>query len=110
VQQLITDWNCDEHGDWVVHLACGHRQHVRHNPPFQERPWVLTASSRERWIGRPLECRLCDEEEAEARREEGGERPCLAESVCPECGAAVGAGRGAGGHRAGCGVPPRAPS
>jgi hypothetical protein len=99
VEQVITHWEQDEQGDWIAHLACGHRQHVRHNPPFQERPWVLTESSRERWVGRPLECRLCDEEAADAL-EEGGERPCLAESVCPECGAVV--GEDGSGHKPGC--------
>jgi Protein of unknown function (DUF3565) len=84
VQQAITGWECDEPGDWVALLACDHRQHVRHTPPFQERPWVLTASGREAWVGRPLECRLCDQESEENPRE-GGEPPCLAESVCPEC-------------------------
>jgi hypothetical protein len=99
MEQPIRDWTRDEGGDWVAHLACGHRQHVRHNPPFQERPWVLTPESRARWIGRPLECRLCDEEE---RGEQGGERPCLAESVCPDCGAVLDEqGRG---HRPDCGT------
>jgi len=78
MERAITGWSCDEHGDWVAHLVCGHRQHVRHNPPFQERPWVLTAASRERWIGRPLGCRLCDEETPEPRGEVGGDSPCLA--------------------------------
>ena len=101
MERAITGWSCDEHGDWVAHLVCGHRQHVRHNPPFQERPWVLTAASRERWIGRPLGCRLCDEETPEPRGEVGGDSPCLARSVCVECGAVVEAGGGA--HRPGCG-------
>ena len=101
MERAITGWSCDEHGDWVAHLVCGHRQHVRHNPPFQVRPWVLTAASRERWIGRPLGCRLCDEETPEPRGEVGGDSPCLARSVCVECGAVVEAGGGE--HRPGCG-------
>jgi hypothetical protein len=35
MEQAITGWTDDEHGDWVAHLACGHRQHARHNPPFR---------------------------------------------------------------------------
>ena len=96
MEQAITGWTRDERGAWVAHLACGHRQHVRHAPPFQERPWVLTAESRARWVGRPLECRLCDEEEL------GGERPCLAGSVCEECGAVL--DEKGSGHRVGCGA------
>jgi hypothetical protein len=94
MEQIITRWTLDEEGEWVAHLACGHRQHVRHNPPFQECPWVLTAGSRARWVGRPLECRLCDEEE------QGGERPCFAGSVCEECGAVL--DEEGSGHRVRC--------
>ena len=101
MEQAITGWSCDEHGDWVAHLVCGHRQHVRHNPPFLERPWVLTAASRQSQIGRPLACPLCDEETLEPGEEVGGDSPCLAPSVCAECGAMVDAGGGA--HRPGCG-------
>jgi len=32
----------DEDSDWVAALECGHSQHVRHDPPWMERPWVLT--------------------------------------------------------------------
>src|SRR5688572_14326000 len=31
----------DEH-HWRAILACGHRQHVRHDPPLTTRDWVLT--------------------------------------------------------------------
>ena len=26
--------------DWVAELECGHTQHVRHDPPWTNRPWV----------------------------------------------------------------------
>ena len=50
----------DDEGDWVAHLACGHTQHARHRPPFQERPWALEESGRRERLGSPLECPLCD--------------------------------------------------
>lgn len=31
-QQPIVGFHQDEEGDWVASLACGHNQHVRHNP------------------------------------------------------------------------------
>ena len=62
MQQVIVGYDQDEVGDWRAILACGHRQHVRHNPPLVERPWVLTGEGRSRFVGYPLECRLCDEE------------------------------------------------
>lgn len=50
----------DEEGDWVARLECGHTQHVRHRPPFQLRPWVIDARTRQERVGAPLECPLCD--------------------------------------------------
>lgn len=41
-------------------LACGHRQHVRHKPPFVNRPWAASAAGRNAKIGEPLDCVRCD--------------------------------------------------
>jgi Protein of unknown function (DUF3565) len=41
---------------WIADLACGHTQHVRHQPPFRERPWVLTPEGRARFIGTEVDC------------------------------------------------------
>lgn len=60
MQQLIVGFEQDEVGDWRAILACGHRQHVRHNPPLVERPWVLSAEGRARFIGHRLNCLHCD--------------------------------------------------
>lgn len=60
MQRAITAFKMDEHGDWVAILSCGHKQHVRHNPPFFERPWVNTEEGRSDKIGRPLDCARCD--------------------------------------------------
>lgn len=50
----------DGQGDWVAQLECGHRQHVRHRPPFQVRPWVQDERGRASRLGLPLGCPLCD--------------------------------------------------
>jgi tellurite resistance-related uncharacterized protein len=63
VQRRIVGFHCDDEGDWVAHLDCGHRKHVRHRPPFQDRPWVLDADSRVARLGTPLNCPLCDRAE-----------------------------------------------
>jgi 2-methylisocitrate lyase-like PEP mutase family enzyme len=60
VLQKITGFHQDEHLDWVADLECGHTQHVRHKPPWTNRPWVATAEGRERFIGHNLDCRNCD--------------------------------------------------
>lgn len=61
MEQSIVAYHQDEYGDWVADLSCGHGQHVRHRPPFVNRPWVLTAVGREQHKGTPLECKQCDE-------------------------------------------------
>jgi len=60
VQQKIVGYHQDEEGDWVAELACHHGQHVRHNPPFINRPWVISAEGREQKLGAILNCRRCD--------------------------------------------------
>ncbi len=62
MNQRITGFHQDEYGDWVADLECGHGQHVRHDPPWSERPWVVTPQGRERMLGETLACKKCDEE------------------------------------------------
>lgn len=61
MQQPIVGYHQDEQGDWVADLACGHGQHVRHQPPFINRPWVLTVTGREQHLGTDLNCKKCEE-------------------------------------------------
>jgi len=60
LKQAITGFNRDELGDWVAELDCGHARHVRHRPPWQNRPWVTSEDGRNKMIGQLIECRLCD--------------------------------------------------
>lgn len=60
MKQAIKAFNQDENCEWIVELACGHVQHVRHEPPWQERPWVLSKEGREKMIGVEIECSNCD--------------------------------------------------
>ncbi|HEY8538369.1 MAG TPA: DUF3565 domain-containing protein [Steroidobacteraceae bacterium] len=60
MQQPITGFHLDSEKHWVAELACGHFQHVRHDPPWTLRPWVVTEEGRAAAIGRMLECRKCD--------------------------------------------------
>lgn len=50
----------DEEEHWVARLACGHNQHVRHDPPMSSRPWVLREATRAQHLGRELECLKCE--------------------------------------------------
>jgi hypothetical protein len=62
MKQPIVGFHKDEEGDWVADLACGHTQHVRHNPPWQLRPWVISKEGRETKLGHLLVCKKCDQE------------------------------------------------
>ena len=63
MRRTIAGFSPDEHGDWVARLSCRHGQHVRHRPPFQDRPWVLTEEGRAARLGTPIDCPLCDRAE-----------------------------------------------
>lgn len=57
----IVGFHQDEERHWVAELECGHDQHVRHNPPWQSRPWVSTAAGRAQALGQTLHCVKCAE-------------------------------------------------
>ena len=57
--RAIIGFHQDDSGAWVAELACGHGQHVRHQPPFQEQPWVQTPAGREAHLGCELLCPYC---------------------------------------------------
>ena len=60
--QAIIGFHLDDEQHWIAKLACGHNQHVRHTPPWQNRVWVLTEDGRNEKLGVMLECKLCDDE------------------------------------------------
>ena len=60
MKRAIVGFHQDEEGHWVAELTCGHGQHVRHDPPWQLRPWVVTEEGRRRALGMELECVRCD--------------------------------------------------
>lgn len=62
----IEGFHQDDEGHWVAQLSCLHSQHVRHQPPWQDRPWVTTASGRRSRMGEDLDCPLCDRAELPA--------------------------------------------
>ncbi len=46
MRQAIANYHLDEENHWVAELECGHNQHVRHQPPFINRPWVVSKTGR----------------------------------------------------------------
>ena len=61
MKQVICGYHQDEEHHWVAELACGHFQHVRHKPPFINRPWVTSLGGRQGMLGHSLKCKKCDE-------------------------------------------------
>jgi hypothetical protein len=59
MQRRITGFHQDAEHHWVAELECGHQQHVRHNPPWEIRPWVLNGETRREKLGTELDCVLC---------------------------------------------------
>jgi hypothetical protein len=59
--QPIVGYHRDDEAHWVAELRCGHNQHVRHDPPWINRPWTTHVEGRRSVLGRELACRKCDQ-------------------------------------------------
>jgi hypothetical protein len=60
MEKRIVGYHQDEEAHWVAELECGHHQHVRHVPPWTNRPWVTTVEGRRGHLGDALDCKKCD--------------------------------------------------
>ena len=80
----ITGFHRDDEEHWVAELSCGHGRHVRHDPPFTERPWVQSPAEREARIGAALDCVRCDRFELPEEFEPYQRTPSFTESTLPE--------------------------
>ena len=60
MERAIVGFHLDDEQQWVAELECGHNQHVRHNPPWVNRPWVSSPEGRAQMLGQHLECVRCD--------------------------------------------------
>ncbi|MBC3766178.1 DUF3565 domain-containing protein [Neptunicella marina] len=58
--QPICGYHKDDENHWVAQLSCGHFQHIRHNPPWTNRPWTQTEQGRLGMLGHELNCLKCD--------------------------------------------------
>jgi tellurite resistance-related uncharacterized protein len=60
MKRAIVAYHRDEEDHWVAELDCGHNQHVRHQPPFFNRPWTQSREGRDGMLGEKLNCVRCD--------------------------------------------------
>ncbi|WP_076718555.1 DUF3565 domain-containing protein [Motiliproteus sp. MSK22-1] len=63
MKQKIIGYHLDKECFWVARLVCGHFQHVRHQPPWINRPWTQTENGRRSMLGTALGCKKCDRNE-----------------------------------------------
>lgn len=56
---LLLGFHQDDEGHWVADLSCGHTQHLRHQPPWQNRAWVTDPLERQRHLGQAFACGWC---------------------------------------------------
>lgn len=61
MKRCIVGFHLDAENHWVAELECGHDQHVRHDPPWINRPWVITPQGRTQTLGQMLNCIKCDQ-------------------------------------------------
>ena len=80
----ITGFDRDEEDHWVALLSCGHRQHVRHQPPFVDRSWTETEAGRAEGVGQALDCPLCDRMEPPAQAVRYKSTPVFTELTVPK--------------------------
>ena len=60
VQRKIIGFHQDEAQEWVADLEWGHKQHVRHTPPWLKRPWVVSPEGRRSRLRYTLDCKHGD--------------------------------------------------
>lgn len=65
MNRRIIGFHQDDLYDWVADLDCGHTQHVRHQPPFINRSWVIDPNQREKKLGSILSCLKCSQQNKE---------------------------------------------
>ncbi len=63
MKSRIVGYHKDEEQHWVAQLECGHFQHVRHDPPWTVREWVMTENGRNAMLESELNCVKCDRSE-----------------------------------------------
>ena len=95
MERRVTGFHQDGEGHWVAELECGHNQHVRHDPPWECRPWVVTPEGRRSRLGMRLNCLDRDDQPSRIRgpwyngrriRASGQGQPTMPPNEeCPNC-------------------------
>ena len=60
MRRAVIGFEQDDERHWVAKLECGHSVHVRHDPPWMIREWVMTEAGRAARVGSLMECKRCE--------------------------------------------------
>ena len=60
MERVIQKFHLNRFQEWEADLECGHAVMMRHNPPYQNCPWIGTPKGRQEHIGDLTECVSCD--------------------------------------------------
>lgn len=82
MDRRITGFRQDDERHWVAELECGHGQHVRHDPPWQVREWVLAEATRREHLGTILNCVLCDSASGAAVAQSAAHHDARIQGLC----------------------------
>jgi hypothetical protein len=61
MKRRVVGYHTDAENHWIAELECGHGQHVRHDTPWTERPWVTAEEGCAARLCEELNCVRCDE-------------------------------------------------
>ena len=84
MDRAILAFHRDPESHWVAELSCGHNRHVRHDPPFVERPWVTSAKGRASRRGTLLDCVRCERGEIPDGYQARGRSAVFTEETVPD--------------------------
>lgn len=59
MKRTILAFEQDDDKEWRVILSCGHKRHLRHDPPRERRPQLHDPQTRDQAIGGLIECGRC---------------------------------------------------
>lgn len=59
IERKILSIEEETNEEFVASLSCGHKRHLRHDPPRETRPRLLDSQEREAIIGTQIDCGRC---------------------------------------------------
>lgn len=84
MQRRILGFFQEAPNEWVVSLDCGHRRHLRHEPPRETRPELCEPEARQKLLGELIDCGRCQQRLVPDEAEVYKATPVFDESTVPK--------------------------